>query len=112
VGADGLVHDGEAVGGEGVLAGECGEQHLVAGLQAAAAAQRGRNGDVGLGGHGDHAAGVAARGDHPRLGGQGQPVAVGPAQSGDYGPLADPARGVDAGEPVHDVLWNRPHRAC
>jgi hypothetical protein len=38
VSADGLVNHGEAVAGECVLAGE----HLVAGLQAAAATQRGR----------------------------------------------------------------------
>ena len=50
MGADSLVHHGEAVGGEGVLAGERGQQHLVAGLQAAAAAQRGRDGDVAAGG--------------------------------------------------------------
>ena len=49
VGADGLVHHGERVGGEGVVGGERGQQHLVAGLQAAAAAQRGRDGDVGAG---------------------------------------------------------------
>ena len=35
---------------------ERGQQHLVAGLQAAAAAQRGRDRDVGAGGQGDHAA--------------------------------------------------------
>ena len=56
-------------------------------------------------------AGVAARGDHARFGGEGQPVAAGPAQGGDDGPLADPARGVDAGEPVNDVLRDEPHRA-
>jgi hypothetical protein len=36
VGADGLVHHGEAEGGEGALAKERGRQHLVAGLQGAA----------------------------------------------------------------------------
>jgi hypothetical protein len=80
------------------------DAELVAGLQAAAAAQRGRDGDVAAGGQGDHAAGVAAPGYHARVGGERQPVAAGPAQRGDDGPLADPARGVDAGDPVHDVL--------
>jgi hypothetical protein len=91
VGADGLVHHGQAAGGECVLARERGQQHLVARLQAAAVAQRGRDGDVAAGGQGDHAAGVAARGHHARVGGEGQPVVAGPAQRGDDGPLADPA---------------------
>ena len=78
MGADGLVHHGEAEGGEGVLARERGQQHLVARLQAAAAAQRGRDSDVGAGRQGD---GVAACGDDARLCGEGQPVAVGPAQT-------------------------------
>jgi hypothetical protein len=103
-GADGLVHHGESVSGEAVLTGKRGQQHLVAGLQAAAAAQRGRDGDVAAGGQGDHPAGVAARGHHAGVGGERQQVAAGPAQRGDDGPLADPARGVDAGDPVHDVL--------
>jgi hypothetical protein len=30
VGADGLIHHGKAVGGEGVLVGHGGQQHLVA----------------------------------------------------------------------------------
>jgi hypothetical protein len=46
VGADGLVHHGETVDDEGALAEHCGQQHPVAGLQAAAAAQRGGNRDV------------------------------------------------------------------
>ena len=57
--------------------GDCGQQHPVAGLQAAAAAQRGGNRDVGAGGQGDHAARVAAGGHHARVGGQGQPVTAG-----------------------------------
>lgn len=74
MGADGLVNHGEAVSGKGVLAGERGEQHLVAWIQAATAAQRGRDGDVAAGGQGDH---VAAGGHNARIGGEGQPVTAG-----------------------------------
>jgi hypothetical protein len=49
VGADGLVHHGETVSGEDALVRERGQQNLVAGLQAAAAAQRGRDDQVGAG---------------------------------------------------------------
>jgi hypothetical protein len=88
--SSGEVHHGEAVGGEGILAGERGQQHLVAGLQAAAVPQRGRDGDVGAGGQGDHAAGVAARGHHARVDGQRKPVTALPAQRVDDGPVGDP----------------------
>jgi len=104
VGADGLVHHGEMVSSEAVLIGKRGQQNLVAGLQAATAAQRGRDGDVAAGGQGDHAAGVAARCHNARVGGERQQVAAGPAERGDDGPLADPARGVDAGDPVDNIL--------
>ena len=50
------------------------QQHPVAGQQAAVAAQRGGNRDVGLGRHGDHAGRVTAGGHDARLSGQGQPV--------------------------------------
>ena len=109
MGADGLVHHGERVGGEGVVGGCCGQQHPVAGPQAAAAAQRGGNRDVGAGGQGDHAAWVAAGGDHARVGGQGQPVTAGPAQRAGDGPVGDPAGGVDAADPVDHILGRRRH---
>ena len=41
------------------------------------------------------------------VGGEGQQVAAGSAQRGDDGPLAEPARAIDAGEPVHDALGRR-----
>ena len=44
-----LVHHRERVGGQRVLSREHGQQHRVAGLQPAAAAQRSRDHDVGLG---------------------------------------------------------------
>jgi hypothetical protein len=40
-GADGPVHHGERISGEGVVGGHSRQQHPVAGLQAAAQAQRG-----------------------------------------------------------------------
>ena len=50
MGAQGLVHHGERVGSEHVLAGDCGQQHPVTGPQAAAAAQHGRNREAAAGG--------------------------------------------------------------
>ena len=72
-------------------------------LRGPAPAQHGRDGEVGAAGEGDHAAGVTAREYHARVGGERQPLSAGPAQRGDDGPLADPARGVDAGDPVRDI---------
>jgi NTP pyrophosphatase (non-canonical NTP hydrolase) len=72
--------------------------------------QRGRDGDVATGGQGDHAARIAAGGHHPGVGGEGQPVTASPTQRGDDGRLADPARGVDAGDPVAAVPAPPPPR--
>ena len=44
-------------------------------------------------------------------GGGGKERRLAAAKSGDDGPLADPARSVDAGEPVNDALGSGPHRA-
>jgi hypothetical protein len=76
---DCLVHHGEGVSGECVLARNGGQQHLVTGMQPAAVPQRGRDRDryVGPGRHDDRAGRVAAREHHPRVGGQDQPVAAG-----------------------------------
>jgi hypothetical protein len=98
-----LVSVADTTGTYSAKVGTGGQQHLVAGLQATAAAQRRRYGDVGAGGQGDHAAGVAARGHHAHVGGERQPVAASSVQRGDDRLLADPARGVDAGDPVDNV---------
>ena len=98
-----LVHHREGVRGQRVLAGRGCQQHVVAGAQPAAAAQRGRDHDVRPDRHGDHAARIAARDHHPGVGGDGQPVTAPPAQRGDGHPVSDPARGVDPAEPVDHV---------
>jgi hypothetical protein len=98
-----LVHYRERVGGQQVLAGQGSKQHVVTRPQPTAAAQRGRDHDAGPGRHGDHAARVAACHHHPGVGGEGQPVTAAPAQRGDGRPVGDPARGVDAAEPVDHV---------
>ena len=46
---------------------------------------------------------VAARGHHARAGGQGQPVAIVPAQRAGNRPVGDPAGGVDPAQAVHYV---------
>jgi hypothetical protein len=79
VGPHGLVHHRERVGGQQILAGHGGQQHVITGQQPAAAAQRGRDHDVRPGRHGDHATWVAARDHHPGVGGEGQPVTAAPA---------------------------------
>ena len=68
----------------------------------AAMAQRGWDHEVRPGWHGDHAARVAARGDHAGVSGQGQPVTRPPAQRAGNGAVGDPARGVDPAEPGGD----------
>lgn len=98
-----LVHDRERVRGQHVLAREHGQQYPVARLESAAAAQCRRNRDVGLGRHGDKAARVPAGDHHARRGGKGQPVTRAPPQDAGDGPVGDPARRVDAAEPVQDV---------
>ena len=102
-----LVDDREGVRGQRVPGREHRQQHPVTGPQPAAAAQRGRDHDVRLGRHGDHAARVAAGDDHARGGGNGQPVAGLPAQRAGHGPVGDPARLVHPAEPVHHVIRDR-----
>ena len=67
-------------------------------------AQRGRDHEVRLGGHGDHAARVAAGDDHARRNGESQPVPGLPAQRAGHGPVGDPARGIHPAEPVQHVI--------
>jgi putative transposase len=78
VGADGLIHHGERVGSEHVVAGYRGQQHPVTRVEAAPAAERCGNRDVGAARQGDHAARFTAGGYHAGVGGQGQPVTAGP----------------------------------
>jgi hypothetical protein len=46
---------------------------------------------------------VAARGHHARAGGQGQPVAIVPAQRAGNRPVGDAAGGIDPAQAVHHV---------
>ena len=80
---------------------------MITGPQPAAAPQRGRDHQVRLGQHGDHPGRVAARDDHARGGGEGQPVSGLPAQRAGHGPVSDPARLVDPAGPVHHVTGDR-----
>jgi len=52
---------------------------------------------------------VAALGQHARAGGQGQPVAVAPAQRSRDRPVGDPAGSVDAAQAVHHVRGQDEH---
>ena len=104
---EGLVHHRERVRGQGVLGGDRGEQHPVAGEQPAAVPQRRGDRDVGPGRQGDQAGRVAAGDHHARLGGQGQPVPAAPAQRAGDRPVGDAAGAVDAAEPVHHVPAKR-----
>ena len=103
VGADGLVHHGERVGGEHVLAGDCGQQHGVTGPQAAAAAQRGGNREAGRAGTVTMPRGSRRATTMPASAVRVSRSPLAPAQGAGDGPVGDPAGGVDAAEPVHHV---------
>jgi len=90
-----LVHDGERAGGQRVLAGQGGQQHMVAGPQAAPMPQRGRDGDRVPGWYLDRAVRVAAGRDDAGIGGQGQPVTGPPVQHLGDGLAYQSAGGID-----------------
>ncbi|HMH91651.1 MAG TPA: DEAD/DEAH box helicase family protein, partial [Streptosporangiaceae bacterium] len=100
----GLLPSGQRPGGP-VTAGH------VTGPQSAAAPQRGRDRDVGLGWHGDHAGRVAAGDDHARGGREGRPVARVPAQRAGNRAVGHPAGLVNPAEAVaHVIGGHRDHR--
>jgi hypothetical protein len=80
---------------------------VITGPQPAAAPQRGRDDQVRLGRHGDHPGRVAARDNHARGGGEGQPVPGPPAQHAGHGPVGDPPGSVHPASPVHHVTGDR-----
>ena len=79
------------------------QQHLVAGPQAAAVPQRGRDRDGAPGRHDGHAVGIAADHDDTGVSGQGQPVTRPPVQHLADGLAYQPAGGIDPAHPVNRV---------